>query len=435
MKKKWIYLLAAWMLAVGVCVSTPMISGAAPELDKEDCSLTIYPENPLKEEKFGDELKEAKVMVDVYYVAEAVPTPGYDTYSYAFTDGYKELTDKMKKDPKAEDWRVLAQDAARLALENDLEKFVAHVPLFDEVKAPKITMMKPGLYLVIARGGDLTEPEDYVTEIEQEDGTKIIATIANSIRYQYTFEPQLISLPMRGNDDTISDDGTLHVTEEEDREYNTADTDRWVYDLTMNLKPQQLPRFGDLRIIKTLESHEVLDAPGITPPAEEGGEDTRLPEGEHFEALKDPATFVFKITVTRMDASGNEEDLSKYNKVESITFTATGEESVLIKNLPADATVKVEEVYSGSSYENTISPDGPVTIVADDVVEANFSNRYDWHRRNGYGIKNQFTYQTGEGGTPGWELVQNPQQSVEEEAGELEHPENPSSQEPEQPTP
>lgn len=256
-------------------------------------------------------------------------------------------------------------------------------------------------------------------EPETEGDPTLLATIANSSRYQYTFTPQLISVPMKGNAESINENGNLYV--DENGEYMTSDVGRWVYNLEIYMKPQQLPRFGDLRIIKTLESHEVLDAPNITPPADqEGGEDTRIPEGEHFEALADPATFVFEITVTRTDASGNEEDLTKYNRVESITFTATGEESVLIKGIPADATVRVEEVYSGSSYENTISPDGPVTIVAEDVVEAHFSNRYDWHRRNGYGIKNQFSYQTGEGGNPGWELVQNPEQSVEEEAEEPE---------------
>ena len=85
MKKKWIYLLTALTLAVGVCGASPMISGAA-ELDlKNDCRMTIFPESPQKpvDKKFGDDLEtNAQVVVDVYKVADAVKVPGYDAYSY-----------------------------------------------------------------------------------------------------------------------------------------------------------------------------------------------------------------------------------------------------------------------------------------------------------------------------------------------------------------
>ena len=39
MKKKWIYLLAAMVFAVGVCASQPVVSGAAPVDMDRTCSL------------------------------------------------------------------------------------------------------------------------------------------------------------------------------------------------------------------------------------------------------------------------------------------------------------------------------------------------------------------------------------------------------------
>ena len=64
MKRRWISLLAAATLVFGMCIADPMAGTAAPlEADAEgfvagSCSLTVYPEDPDKEEadRFGEDL-------------------------------------------------------------------------------------------------------------------------------------------------------------------------------------------------------------------------------------------------------------------------------------------------------------------------------------------------------------------------------------------
>ena len=94
--------------------------------------------------------------------------------------------------------------------------------------------MEAGLYLIIARGSDLTKVEDYKIEVTQKDeamGEDItrLATIANSHKNTYLFAPQLVSLPTKEADS----DGVI----------NTANPGEWVYDLVVNLKPEQAARF------------------------------------------------------------------------------------------------------------------------------------------------------------------------------------------------
>ena len=80
MKKRWIYLLTALTLAVGVCAARPIVSGAAPFSETTACAMTIYPEDPNnKSVKFGEDLDKANVVVVVYKVASAKKVAGYDT--------------------------------------------------------------------------------------------------------------------------------------------------------------------------------------------------------------------------------------------------------------------------------------------------------------------------------------------------------------------
>ncbi len=384
MKKRWIYLLTALTLAVGMCIAEPMAGIAAPlEADDEgfvagSCSLTVYPEDPHKEgaDSFGEDLAGADVVVDLYQVARAVKTSGHDTYHYELTGEYASL--KLPDSPEegaqpAASWEETAQQAAAIAL--DAASPCTPVSGSGESAGTKVGNLAPGLYLLVARGRNLTELADYKIEIEQTDSltqeeSKRIATIANSQQYTYAFLPQLVSLPTKEADAN----GVI----------NTANPGDWIFEASVNLKPERLDRYGSLEIVKTLSEYETM-----------GG-------------VQESATFVFEVT-------GMLDDQVVYSNVESITFTAAGQERVVLDRIPAMAQVTVREVYSGSSYQLTVPGDRTATIAADDVVSVEFENEYDGRRTNGHGIKNQFVYDEEAGA---WHWYSSPAQEAAGNQGE-----------------
>lgn len=167
--------------------------------------------------------------------------------------------------------------------------------------------------------------------------------------YTYTFAPSMVSLP--------------------NNYYGDGGSDTWVYNLTgenaVTLKPEQHERFGDLIIKKTLDK---LNTTSST-----------------------KATFVFQIDLTK-------EDGTTLRKVEAIDFTAGGTESVKLTGLPAGATVKVSEVYSGASYTLTSDATVETQITANDeysaegapTAEVSFINKADGRTNGGYGVVNHF---------------------------------------------
>lgn len=384
MKKRWIYLLTALTLAVGMCIAEPMAGIAAPlEADDEgfvagSCSLTVYPEDPHKEgaDSFGEDLAGADVVVDLYQVARAVKTSGHDTYHYELTGEYASLNlpDSPEEGAQpAASWEETAQQAAAIAL--DAASPCTPVSGSGESAGTKVGNLAPGLYLLVARGRNLTELADYKIEIEQTDSltqeeSKRIATIANSQQYTYAFLPQLVSLPTKEADAN----GVI----------NTANPGDWIFEASVNLKPERLDRYGSLEIVKTLLEYETM-----------GG-------------VQESATFVFEVT-------GMLDDQVVYSNVESITFTAAGQERVVLDRIPAMAQVTVREVYSGSSYQLTVPGDRTATIAADDVVSVEFENEYDGRRTNGHGIKNQFVYDEEAGA---WHWYSSPAQEAAGNQGE-----------------
>ncbi len=384
MKKRWIYLLTALTLAVGMCIAEPMAGIAAPlEADDEgfvagSCSLIVYPEDPHKEgaDSFGEDFAGADVVVDLYQVARAVKTSGQDTYHYELTGEYASL--KLPDSPEegaqpAASWEETAQQAAAIAL--DAASPCTPVSGSGESAGTKVGNLAPGLSLLVARGRNLTELADYKIEIEQTDSltqeeSKRIATIANSQQYTYAFLPQLVSLPTKEADAN----GVI----------NTANPGDWIFEASVNLKPERLDRYGSLEIVKTLSEYETM-----------GG-------------VQESATFVFEVT-------GMLDDQVVYSNVESITFTAAGQERVVLDRIPAMAQVTVREVYSGSSYQLTVPGDRTATIAADDVVSVEFENEYDGRRTNGHGIKNQFVYDEEAGA---WHWYSSPAQEAAGNQGE-----------------
>ncbi len=383
MKKRWICLVTVLTLSAGICMAEPMAGIAAPlEADAEgfvagSCSLIVYPEDPHKGESegFGEDLAAADVVVDLYQVARAVKTPGYDSYSLEPMPGYDmNFPDSSQSgDQAAGNWERLAQQAAAIALDANAGK--TPIEGSGTAAGTAISDLDPGLYLLIARGKGLTELNDYKITIKQQNPLTgqeevRIAAIANSDQYSYAFLPQLVALPAKEADEN----GVV----------NTANRGDWIFNASVNLKPERLDRYGSLRIIKTLSEYETM-----------GG-------------VQESATFVFEVT-------GRLDDEVIYSEVESITFTAAGQESVLLDHIPALAQVTVTEVYSGSSYQLTVPGDRTATIAADDVVSVEFENEYDGRRTNGHGIKNQFVYDEEAGA---WNWYSSPAQDAAGNQGE-----------------
>lgn len=181
------------------------------------------------------------------------------------------------------------------------------------------------------------------------DTPKVITT-----NYTYTFTPYLVSLPTNNY-------------------YNNGQTsDDWIYDLTkesnsaVGLKPEQHVRYGNLVINKELVDHNAT--------------------------FGNNATFVFQIDITTLDKKTE-------TRIEELTFSAAGDDSVTITKIPAGSHVKVTEVYSGASYELASAKSQETDIIANPEketevefkpAEVSFINKHDGRTNGGYGVKNNF---------------------------------------------
>ena len=181
------------------------------------------------------------------------------------------------------------------------------------------------------------------------DTPKVITT-----NYTYTFTPYLVSLPTNNyyNNDQTSDDWIYDLT----KEYNSA----------VGLKPEQHVRYGNLVINKELVDHNAT--------------------------FGNNATFVFQIDITTLDKKTE-------TRIEELTFSAAGDDSVTITKIPAGSHVKVTEVYSGASYELASAKSQETDIIANPEketevefrpAEVSFINKHDGRTNGGYGVKNNF---------------------------------------------
>ena len=179
----------------------------------------------------------------------------------------------------------------------------------------------------------------------------IVVDAAQSPRYEYTFTPLIVSLPWS------------------EYQYVGGDApDTWQYQREAALKPAREPRYGSVRIRKTLTS---------------------------YNATQGDVTFVFEIVARESDA---EDAKIVYSNVVSLTFSGTGTQEALLEHIPAGAVVTVTEVYSGANCQITVSDDQSKTVTADGEdagpITFSFENEYDEDAKSGYGIENRFRYDT-----------------------------------------
>lgn len=219
-------------------------------------------------------------------------------------------------------------------------------------------------------------------------------------QYEYSFLPYLVSVP----------DNAYHRNNAEGLDTSIdTDSDEWLYQVTVGLKPRRRERYLNLEIVKSLENYN--EASG-------------------------KAMFVFQIDAEK---GLNEDGTPKlvYSDVVGLNFTESGQKRVLVKKIPVGSVVTVREIYSGSSYKltgwtgETGNPDDAEVFVGEDgtvvidkllgssgqikgeidadgietAAKVTFVNDYDPDGNYGSGIVNHFTYTEGENGQKSWKGV------------------------------
>lgn len=359
-------LMAASVLAAGFALAVPVLSGTAHAVELGTaCSLTVTVE---PKEMEGGPQEMPDVALDLYKIADAVPVEGQDTYSYSTDSESQKIYAGLALNgvESKEGWQQLAQQAADITFSSGKAPYAT----VEDLENDRLTAadLGAGLYLMIARGRNLTADEYIVRNTAAEGETDgLITTVAYSGSYVFTYEPQLVSLP----------------TKEADEEGNimTSNSGEWIYNAAAVLKPELSGRFAALRIDKELLSYRTGN----------------------------PATFVFLVEAAL-------EGEIVYSNVVSMDFNEAGSQSELIADkIPVGAEVTVTEVYSGVTYRiaeggqavrniilNNIGPDeeGFSNIVS-------FRNEYDGTGRNGSAITNHFEY-TDDGAGLVWNWTQIP---------------------------
>lgn len=201
----------------------------------------------------------------------------------------------------------------------------------------------------------------------------IMADDIKSSNYAYSFKPYLISVPTNGYADGIS-----------------GDSDAWIYDVEVGLKPEQEERYGRLQITKDLTDFNA--------------------------SLGAEASFIFEVKAEK-------DSKVVYSDVVQLSFAGAGTQSVtigpeagegvdVIGKIPAGSKVTVTEVYSGSSYtavngtEQIISEMTAFEEDAGNVATVSFTNQYNGGVNGGSSVVNHFAYTEDEDGRGDWKYVE-----------------------------
>lgn len=384
------YVLAALSMVMVLALVLQMAgttAAAAIDLTSE-CTLTVQTAGDgvhSDGKSIREDLRTANIVLDVYKVADAVKVQGVDSYRYEFVAPFQGLT--VEDTITSEGWRALSQQAAEIAfgylvdggqMAEGLQLVASEVPAgenSDEIEIGvagsdnNTSPLECGLYLIVARGKDLKT--DYADRVQMENTVtdeegnpaevteEVLVSKARTLNYEYYFAPELVSLPGK----TVVDENGEKIP------VYTTDQGEWEYNVAVTLKPEFVYRFGSLQIVKNLVSYETAVG------------------------MKEPVTFVFQVDAVWGDQENFDDNELVYSNVVSITFTDPGrKESAVLERIPAGARVRVTEVYSGSSYEVENPVVEGLTITANDVVQAEFTNTYNRKNRSGYGINNEFTY-------------------------------------------
>ena len=307
-------------------------------------SLTVTAANS-NDEAFLEDIAKADVVADVIKIADATANDSYQAFDYTLVKGFESLSEEFaaatgSKSSSAENWQRLADAAAKLVTLTEPGTMTLTDAATGSITST-LSGLEDGLYLVIAHGTGITEP----------DGGKYVAS---STYYDYIFPPTIVALPGK---DEVNPDG-------EHAGYPSTDYGNWVKEVAIEMKAERVPAMGSLKIVKN-----VTDFSG------------------------DPATFVFHIVGTQLDGTPYENYASVYYPEKPET---------VVEGIPAGTVVTVTEEYEGGRYEfESMTPaDGKVTIVSDRraAIDLNLEqasvtvvNKPNGHDVPGHGIENNFT--------------------------------------------
>lgn len=305
--------LAAFLAAATVlagAAAAPAYAAREVEVDRL-CSLTV---TIGEEGSYIEDLTGAQWEVKLYRIA-SVDAQG----EYTAAEGFESLEEGIDSVETAADWDEVASGAQKII---GAQESPAQPDAVIQVANGTGTAqgLPTGLYLLLS--------DNAVTDL-----------------YEYTFQPAVALLPSPAGQ-------------------GTAAGEDWIYDQTVALKYEQGPRYGSLRVVKTLDS---------------------------FNESLGPVTFVFQVEGV------NENGETVYSNVLATTHSSAGTQSAVAEQIPAGTTVTVTEVYSGASY--ALVSDGTQTgvIAADTELAMAFTNSYDDELVPGYGAVNNFQYDENSG--------------------------------------
>lgn len=339
------------ILAAVLALTLTAIPARQARADDLDLTKDMYLDVTVAEQ--AAELKEAGLVVDLYLVAEAKKMKNFDTYEFdASKTSFAGLANDVRNpDVSNDDWREIAQKAAKIVLEgSSVTPQLTGQPRLDDKSGGEIKLPSGGLYLVLPRASKDTDKTAYLKK--QSDGS--LATVVISKGMKYTFSPQLVAVPGKPQYDS---NNSYIVTN------NTADSVPWSYTVRMTLKVAYEEQETELEIVKSIDTYET----------------------------KDPATFVFDVEATF-------EGKKIYSNVETIVFDKPGMKVCKVKGLPVGAEVTVTEIYEGAVYEldtTTTAKEQKITLAADTLAnKVEFDNDYNNRYHGGGSVKNEFTKTT-----------------------------------------
>ncbi len=289
----------------------------------------------------ADELLLRSVVVDLYLVGQAVDG-GPDEIALRPVSEFAQLDLSSGRDRGA--LRRLTDAAMEIALSSAAPVVSGAVPGDRIAAGSDGKPLAAGMYLVVPHGVGLA-PEEYVVRAADDTGEVHILTVAGSADGDYTFQPQLLTLPIRAGTSELYDCDVLESGGD------------YVYNARILFKYEKALLRGRIKLTKTLLSH----AEGDTP------------------------SFLFSVDVRQGSSL-------IFSNVYTLTFDAAGQKSLLIEDLPVGAEVTVTEVYSGPGYE-LVSPTVQTAVVAaDEIVEVSFANRRQDTDVGGGSLINRFAY-------------------------------------------
>lgn len=212
LRKKYLAgFLAAAAVVTGVA-AVPAYAARDVEVDRM-CSLTV---SIGEEGSYIEDLERTRWEVRLYRIA-SVDAKG----EYTATEGFESLEDGIDGVTAAADWDTVAAGAQEIILS--------------------------------AEGEDAGSEADAVITMADGEGTVqdlstglyiLLSETAETALYEYTFQPAVALLPgpeYEGNETTSQGD--------------------WIYDQTTVLKYEQEPRYGSLRVVKTLDNYNAALGP------------------------------------------------------------------------------------------------------------------------------------------------------------------------------